>query len=318
MRSSSRWWCGHRRLSERGSLPLLGWKISSWPEDRAALRRGERGRQLRWPAGHRRPCSLARPAAGPAGASAGAGARLRRRGSRLWRSAGWSSSCSASQPSSSWRAVVIASDRVGAITSLSPAHGMGGTVACLGSNDIWVSRVAWKDLTPGRAPADLRSLDADALHRSPPRPLAREAFNAGKPAFKRLSRDRRLTAPRAIGARVRGVGQLGKWSDRAPAPAGPGGSTVARRPASACWCPRAPPGSTASRNGVGLPAELEPRLSEVERLPAPCRLREPKPRSRPGLPSLLLLVVTARESAPGFCCAATRRRSPVARWCVPP
>jgi len=156
-------------------------------------------------------------------ASAGAGARLRRRGSRLWRSAGWSSSCSASQPSSSWRAVVIASDRVGAITSLSPAHGMGGTAACLGSNDIWVSRVAWKDLTPGRAPADLRSLDADALYRSPPRPLAREAFNAGKPAFKRLSRDRRLTAPRAIGARVRGVGQLGKWSDRAPAPAGPGG-----------------------------------------------------------------------------------------------
>jgi hypothetical protein len=189
----------------------------------SAARRGERGRQLRWPAGHRRPCSLARPAAGPAGASAGAGARLRRRGSRLWRSAGWSSSCSASQPSSSWRAVVIASDRVGAITSLSPAHGMGGTAACLGSNDIWVSRVAWKDLTPGRAPADLRSLDADALHRSPPRPLAREAFNAGKPAFKRLSRDRRLTAPRAIGARVRGVGQLGKWSDRAPAPAGPGG-----------------------------------------------------------------------------------------------
>src|SRR5829696_7708160 len=37
MRSSSRWWCGHRRLSERESLPLLGWKISSWPEDRAAL-----------------------------------------------------------------------------------------------------------------------------------------------------------------------------------------------------------------------------------------------------------------------------------------
>jgi hypothetical protein len=203
----------------------------------SAARRGERGRQLRWPAGHRRPCSLARPAAGPAGASAGAGAPLRRRGSRLWHSAGWSSSCSASQPSSSWRAVVIASDRVGAITSLSPAHGMGGTAACLGSNDIWVPRVAWKDLTPGRAPADLRSLDADALHRSPPRPLAREAFNAGKPAFKRLSRDRRLTAPRAIGARVRGVGQLGKWSDRAPAPAGPGGSTVARRPASACWCP---------------------------------------------------------------------------------
>lgn len=42
----------------------------------------------------------------------------------------------------------------------------------LGAKDLLVSRVKRKDLTPGLLPPALRPLDADALHRSTPRPLA--------------------------------------------------------------------------------------------------------------------------------------------------
>ena len=49
---------------------------------------------------------------------------------------------------------------------------MGGTAERLGAQDLWVSRVKRKDLTPGAPPADLWSLDADALHLPTPPVLA--------------------------------------------------------------------------------------------------------------------------------------------------
>jgi hypothetical protein len=176
-------------------------------------------------------------------------------------------------------AVAITSDSVGAITSsLSPPHGDERNGECLGAKDIWVSRVAWKYLTPGHFLADLRPLDADALHRSPLGHSPEEACNAGRPACKRLSRGRRLTAPRRSG---RGSGCRsglgGRWI-RAQAPAGPGRidwNQVTR--VSAVVSPSGASWTTAFRNGVILPAELEPRLVDVERLPALGRQREPKP-----------------------------------------
>lgn len=47
---------------------------------------------------------------------------------------------------------------------------MGGAAERLGAQDLWVSRVGRKDLTPGVLPPGLGPLDADAFHRSAPRP----------------------------------------------------------------------------------------------------------------------------------------------------
>src|SRR6266542_2503055 len=61
---------------------------------------------------------------------------------------------------------------LGAIASWSPPGGVGGTAECLGAQDLRVARIGRKDLAAGLLPPDLRSLDADALHVSAPRPLA--------------------------------------------------------------------------------------------------------------------------------------------------
>jgi hypothetical protein len=90
---------------------------------------------------------------------------------------------------------------------------------------------------------------AHLLGRSP-----EEACNAGSPAFTRLSRDRRLTAPRRSG-RGSGVSQrLGRSLDQ---------STSPRRTRSH----RLEPGDQRQRGGVPLGRQLDHRISEWSRPP---------------------------------------------------
>jgi hypothetical protein len=258
-----------------------------------------------------------------------------------WRSAGWSSSCFASRPSSSWRAVGITSDSVGAITSLSPPLGMGGTAECLGSKDIWVSRVAWKDLTPGAlfGPSAAGCGCASSLTS---RPLGRGGVPRRWASVQAAVEDWWLTARRRSGREGR---------ERR---SGLGGCRI-RAQARRTRAHRLEPGDRRRRGGVPFGRPLDPPhvgmessscLSSNPGLSTQCAFlllvggRNRSPPLRPGLSSLFLLVVAAREPygapcpgvlrrpagarlgfcrwAPGCCWPVTRRRSPAARWCAPP
>jgi hypothetical protein len=100
--------------------------------------------------------------------------------------------------------------------------GMGGTAECLGSKDIWVSRVAWKDLTPGAlfGPSAAGCGCASSLTS---RPLARGGVPRRWASVQAAVEDWWLTARRRSGREGRGCrsGLGGCWI-RAQAPAGPG------------------------------------------------------------------------------------------------
>jgi hypothetical protein len=176
-------------------------------------------------------------------------------------------------------AVAITSDGVGAITSLSPPHGDGRN-----------GRVPWREGHLGLA-GRVEGPHARALPCGPwaagcgcvssltswaARPRRRATRVARRSRGCRGTGGSQLLGDRGAGRGCRsGLG--GRWI-RAQAPAGPGridwnqvtSVSAVVSPSGASW-------TTAFRNGVVLPAELEPRLVDVERLPAPGRLREPMP-----------------------------------------